>query len=498
MIPLKKTIPLPAFRRVVCSESGRRTLKRPRSSGHIKKPLVTFRTEGDEIAWIGARSSSMATWEGYGGDNGGRTPRVALLVDGDNVGPKYLGPLIADLGAYGRVVIRKVFCNWSVNSGWKTEIIEHAAEGVHAAAEVSGKNSTDVRMVVSAMDILHSNSADAFCIASSDSDFTPLAMRLRESGVEVFGAGKHTASKGFVSACDKFINVDELLAAYAKMEAKEHLAELAKSSGAADTQQVTSRVVEASGASAVEVREAKISASLPIAKKNSSSGASKILARQPRDSTMMSWLTNILSGNKSKDGAASSSPVLVEGVNKDEMLMLMSSITPGYPTIGELVSACDALGLKPPDAFPTWSSYFVSDACDFLTIFEFNDANARAPLDDDSTNALRCARSLHQTSSQEEFNEAARALYYYIGSGDPVRFEVFTSGWNRVYGGSVKKYGFKNFRNFIEQSDCFDAVRLNTKRGKNKNMFITLKDKSVEDVGSLSAVGVAGLLHKNA
>ena len=111
--------------------------KRHRSTGHISKPPVTFRTEGDEIAWIGSRSSSMATF-----DPPDDLPKVALLVDGDNVGAKYFGPLIADLSAYGRVTVRKVFCNWTdtaMRKGWKEALVKYAAEGVHHANLVPGK-----------------------------------------------------------------------------------------------------------------------------------------------------------------------------------------------------------------------------------------------------------------------------------------------------------------------------------------------------------------------
>jgi uncharacterized LabA/DUF88 family protein len=138
--------------------------------------------------------------------------RLALLIDGDNASPANIGGVLAEIAKYGRVTVKRIYGDWATPNlvGWKNVLAEHSITPIQQPRYTVGKNATDTAMVIDAMDILYGGKIDGFCLVSSDSDFTRLASRLRESGHVVYGFGERKTPKAFVAACDKFVYVDIL------------------------------------------------------------------------------------------------------------------------------------------------------------------------------------------------------------------------------------------------------------------------------------------------
>ncbi len=141
-----------------------------------------------------------------------KTSRVALLIDGDNAQPSLIGKILAESGKYGIVTIRRIYGDWTTSnmSGWKKALHESAIQPVQQFRFTVGKNATDSALIIDAMDILHSHLADGFCIVSSDSDYTRLATRVRETGLFVMGIGKRSTPRSFVNGCNVFIYTENL------------------------------------------------------------------------------------------------------------------------------------------------------------------------------------------------------------------------------------------------------------------------------------------------
>jgi uncharacterized membrane protein YgcG/Fe-S-cluster formation regulator IscX/YfhJ len=137
---------------------------------------------------------------------------VAVLIDADNVAAEMLDPVLQEAARYGRPTIRRVYGNWTGTElqGWKKLLHEHALQPVQQFAYVPGKNATDTALIIDAMDLLHGGLAQVFCLVSSDSDYTRLAMRLREAGKTVIGMGRAQTPRSLVKACDRFVALDTL------------------------------------------------------------------------------------------------------------------------------------------------------------------------------------------------------------------------------------------------------------------------------------------------
>ncbi|MBR1692824.1 MAG: NYN domain-containing protein [Lachnospiraceae bacterium] len=132
--------------------------------------------------------------------------RYALLIDSDNISAKYVKNIIDELTKYGTVTIKRIYGDWTraETTSWKEVLLKHSIQPMQQFAYTKGKNATDSFMIIDAMDILYGNHVDGFCIVTSDSDFTRLAQRLRESGKTVVGMGETKTPEAFISACDKF------------------------------------------------------------------------------------------------------------------------------------------------------------------------------------------------------------------------------------------------------------------------------------------------------
>jgi uncharacterized LabA/DUF88 family protein len=138
--------------------------------------------------------------------------RLAVLIDADNAQPSIVEGLLAEVAKYGTAHVKRAYGDWTGTNlkGWKDQLLAQSIQPIQQFAYTKGKNATDAAMVIDAMDLLYSERFDGFCIVSSDSDFTRLAARLRESGLTVYGFGERKTPKPFVAACDKFIYVENL------------------------------------------------------------------------------------------------------------------------------------------------------------------------------------------------------------------------------------------------------------------------------------------------
>ncbi|MGI9337663.1 MAG: NYN domain-containing protein [Gammaproteobacteria bacterium] len=133
------------------------------------------------------------------------TARVALLIDADNFSPHYATELFNKVAVYGHVIVRKAYGVMTTGFAWKPEVLHrHAIEPVVRFHYVSGKNVSDFALVIDAMELMRLRTVDAVCIASNDSDFSLLAMKLRENGIKVYGFGDKESSKSFIASCDEY------------------------------------------------------------------------------------------------------------------------------------------------------------------------------------------------------------------------------------------------------------------------------------------------------
>ena len=135
--------------------------------------------------------------------------QFAVLIDADNISPKYAPIIFQELEAYGFPSCRRIYGNWSKANGWNEELLlEYSIIPVQQFSYTSGKNATDMAMVIDAMDLLYGKKVDGFCIVTSDSDFTRLAMRLREEHMYVIGMGESKTPVALTRACNKFIHLN--------------------------------------------------------------------------------------------------------------------------------------------------------------------------------------------------------------------------------------------------------------------------------------------------
>ncbi|WP_344926184.1 NYN domain-containing protein [Aquimarina addita] len=138
--------------------------------------------------------------------------KLAVLIDGDNIPAKYIKVMMEEITKYGTPTIKRIYGDWTQPylAKWKNVLLENAINPIQQYSYTTGKNATDSAMIIDAMDILYSEKVNGFCLVSSDSDFTKLAMRLREAGMVVYGIGEKKTPDPFIVACDKFIYLEIL------------------------------------------------------------------------------------------------------------------------------------------------------------------------------------------------------------------------------------------------------------------------------------------------
>ncbi len=136
--------------------------------------------------------------------------KLAVLIDADNIPYSNIKGMLDEIAKLGTPTIKRIYGDWTkpTVSGWKPALLEHAITPIQQYSYTTGKNATDSAMIIDAMDILHNEKVDGFCLVSSDSDFTRLATRLRESSMFVIGIGEKKTPRPFIVACDKFIYIE--------------------------------------------------------------------------------------------------------------------------------------------------------------------------------------------------------------------------------------------------------------------------------------------------
>jgi len=149
--------------------------------------------------------------------------RLAVLIDAENVPRNCMKRVMEEIAIYGTPTIKRIYGDWTspVVSGWKASLLENAITPIQQYSYTTGKNSSDSAMIIDAMDILYTDKTDGFVLVSSDSDFTRLAIRLREAGQRVIGIGERKTPSAFIAACDKFTYIEVIFERFAESDSKE-------------------------------------------------------------------------------------------------------------------------------------------------------------------------------------------------------------------------------------------------------------------------------------
>jgi len=136
--------------------------------------------------------------------------KLAVLIDAENIASKYVELILAEANSLGSIIYKRIYGNWTTSqmSSWRNVILDYSIQPIQQFNNINGKNSSDSSLIIDAMDLLYLGRLDGFCIVSSDSDFTRLAARLRESGMFVLGMGEQKTPRSFISACNKFSYLD--------------------------------------------------------------------------------------------------------------------------------------------------------------------------------------------------------------------------------------------------------------------------------------------------
>jgi uncharacterized protein (TIGR00288 family) len=142
-----------------------------------------------------------------------RKDHIALFIDGDNISHHAIEGILNELSKYGVVHIRQAYGNWTKENlkNWEPRLLEFAIKPIHQLDYTKNKNATDILMTIDAMDLLHTKHIDAFAFATSDSDFTPVVMRVQAEGIKVYGFGEKKTPKPFMAACSQFIFTEKLM-----------------------------------------------------------------------------------------------------------------------------------------------------------------------------------------------------------------------------------------------------------------------------------------------
>ena len=183
-----------------------------------------------------------------------RDLRLAVLIDADNAPRSALGDVMAEVAVYGTPTIKRIYGDWTTPNlaSWKPLLLENAITPVQQYGYTTGKNSTDSAMIIDAMDILYTGQVDGFVLVSSDSDFTRLAIRLREAGKKVYGMGEKKPPNPFIVACDKFVYIEVIRSAAQQERAEEAAREEPKEPPKPARRAARKKVAEAAPAPAPE------------------------------------------------------------------------------------------------------------------------------------------------------------------------------------------------------------------------------------------------------
>ncbi len=166
---------------------------------------------------------------------------LAVLIDGDNIPSAFVKEMMEEIAKYGNPTIKRIYGDWTKPnlSKWKNVLLENAITPIQQYGYTTGKNATDSAMIIDAMDILYSGKVNGFCLVSSDSDFTRLATRLREAGMQVIGIGEKKTPNPFIVACDKFIYIEIL-----KIKSKEKESEDEKEANKESFEKISTKEIK--------------------------------------------------------------------------------------------------------------------------------------------------------------------------------------------------------------------------------------------------------------
>ncbi len=180
--------------------------------------------------------------------------RFAILIDADNVSDKYIKIILDETANFGTATYKRIYGDWTSPrlASWKAVLLESSITPIQQYSYTMGKNATDSAMIIDAMDILYSGNVDGFCIVSSDSDFTRLAARLRESGMQVIGMGEEKTPKPFISACNQFKFLDLIYSNQQKEEEERETDKVTEPRGTESTEKKKASSSKKKGASLKE------------------------------------------------------------------------------------------------------------------------------------------------------------------------------------------------------------------------------------------------------
>ena len=171
--------------------------------------------------------------------------RLAVLIDSDNVSAKYINGILSEITQYGIATYKRIYGDWTNkhNNRWREQLLKNAIIPIQQFSNTIGKNATDSTLIIDAMDILYAEKVDGFCIVSSDSDFTRLAGRLKESGMEVIGMGEKKTPESFVRACSRFVYLENLLDTDKDEEEEDNAVQKGKETDVVDKQEILDDII---------------------------------------------------------------------------------------------------------------------------------------------------------------------------------------------------------------------------------------------------------------
>lgn len=228
--------------------------------------------------------------------------KIAILIDAENISSKYASIILQEAASLGNVIYKRIYGDWTTThlNSWKKVLLENAVQPIQQFSNTIGKNSSDSALIIDAMDLLYQNNLDAFCIVSSDSDFTRLASRLRESQMFVLGMGEKKTPRSFISACNKFSYLDLLYRAAHAKNAK-------KSQGQAQAQGQGQGQAQIQDQEAAQVQDARSSSSAERTKTKGAAASHSNATKTPAATTERSKSNN--HGSSSAADHSSSEPL---------------------------------------------------------------------------------------------------------------------------------------------------------------------------------------------
>ncbi|GGL34216.1 NYN domain-containing protein [Phycicoccus endophyticus] len=273
--------------------------------------------------------------------------RIALLIDADNARARRLDVILNELAALGETTIRRAYGNWTKSElkGWQEVLHENAIRPMQQFDPAKGKNASDMALAVDAVEILHTQRPDAFAVVSSDADFTPLVMHLREHGVAVYGFGDAKTPSAFQSACTRFLVLDRLSAPSGQADGSAETGEQPASARTARSRRTTSAAGTPESGTAAEGGATKAAAkrAATTAKKSASTSPERATRTQlRRDTRLVALLRRAVESAADDSGWAKIGTVGQRISNQSSF----DSRNYGYAKLSRLIEATDLFEVR--------------------------------------------------------------------------------------------------------------------------------------------------------